>query len=330
MVTVLWSDPFPVRAITATLKRCAYVMIPVSVLFCKYYENWGRAFDSWGNSGYTGVTTDKNMFGYLLFAFGLLFAAGFMARVAQSRDERKRGRIDQMINILFLSMIGWLLPIANSKTALLSLVAGSAIVVTSQFATVRRHLWAYTVAGVLVIAAADNLFSVKGTLLEASGRDESFTGRTGIWEAVLKEPINPVVGTGYGSFWTGERLERFWRMYPRTPLIQAHNGYIETYLNLGMVGLCLLAAVLLTGLRKFRGRVAASLLPSRPLNDRIFATFGIAFGVAYLLYNVTEATFQGMNFLFTIFLILAFGAPAGVGLPMPINRSYRDHAAKRL
>ena len=43
MVLVLLSDPFPARAITAAISRCAYVLIPLSVLFCKYYENLGRA-----------------------------------------------------------------------------------------------------------------------------------------------------------------------------------------------------------------------------------------------------------------------------------------------
>ncbi len=79
MILVLWSDPFPVRAITAAIKRCAYVLIPLSVLFCKYYEDLGRTFDGWGHSAYTGVTMDKNMFGYLLFAFGLYFVAAFMS-----------------------------------------------------------------------------------------------------------------------------------------------------------------------------------------------------------------------------------------------------------
>jgi hypothetical protein len=36
----------------------------------------------------------------------------------------------------------------------------------------------------------------------------------------------------------------------------------------------------------------------------------LAYAVSYLLYNVTEATFQGLNFLFLIFLMLAFRSSA--------------------
>jgi O-antigen ligase len=126
----------------------------------------------------------------------------------------------------------------------------------------------------------------------------------------LREPINPLIGVGYASFWLGERLTRFWAMYPTSPPIEAHNGYLEVYLNLGLIGVCLIAGVLWRGLRTMRSRLAASLFPSmsETHNDRIFGTFGMAYGAAYLLYNVSEATFQGLNTLFVIFLILAFNS----------------------
>lgn len=306
MVLVLWSDPFPARAITAAIKRCAYVLVPLSILFCKYYENLGRAFDAWGRSYYTGVTLDKNMFGYLLFAFGLFFVAAFMSRRSPNRDERNRLRSEQLINILFLAMIGWLLPIANSKTATLALTAGIAVIVASRFAAVRRHFWPYALAAILLVMVFDQVFSLQSDLIEASGRDSTFTGRTGLWETLLQEPINPLVGVGYASFWLGDRLRKFWAMYPTSPPIQAHNGYLEVYLNLGLIGVCLIAAVLWAGLRKTRSRMTTSLFMSETYDDRVFRTFGTAYIVAYLLYNITEATFQGMNFLFVIFLILAF------------------------
>jgi O-antigen ligase len=306
MVIVLWSDPFPVRAITAAIKRCAYVMIPLSILFCKYYENLGRTFDPWGNFGYTGVTMDKNMLVYLLFAFGLFFVAAFMSRRDPHRDESNHVRSDQVINILFLAMIGWLLAIANSKTATLALTAGIAVIAASRLATVRRHFWYYALAAKLLVTVSDELLSVKSAVLEASGRDATLTGRTGLWETLLQEPINPLIVVGYASFWLGERLTRFWAMYPHSPVIEAHNGYLEVYLNLGLIGVCLIAGVLWRGLRMMQSRVAVSLSMSETHNDRIFGTFGMAYGAAYLFYNVTEATFQGLNPLFVIFLVLAF------------------------
>jgi exopolysaccharide production protein ExoQ len=305
MILVLWSDPFPVRAITAAIKRCAYVLVPLSILFCKYYGDLGRSFDPWGRAFYTGVTMDKNMFGYLLFAFGLFFVAAFMSRRDPLSDEPNRGRSDQVINILFLAMIGWLLPIANSQTATVALTAGTAVIVALRLTTVRRHFWSYALVVCLLVIVSEEVLSIKDAVLEAFGRDATLTGRTGLWETLLREPIDPLIGVGYASFWLGERLTRFWAMYPTSPPIEAHNGYLEVYLNLGLIGVCLVGGVLWSGLRTMRGRIGASVSVGETHDDRIFGTFGIAYGVAYLIYNYSEATFQGLNFLFVMFLLCA-------------------------
>ena len=87
MVFILFSDPYPVRAITAAIKRSGYVLIPLSLLFVKCYQDWGRIIDNWGHSYYTGVTLDKNMFGYLLFAYGLFFASALVHAFRQDASS---------------------------------------------------------------------------------------------------------------------------------------------------------------------------------------------------------------------------------------------------
>jgi exopolysaccharide production protein ExoQ len=306
MVFVLLSDPYPVRAITAAIKRSGYVLIPLSLLFIKYYQDWGRTFDDWGNSGYTGVTLDKNTFGNLLFAYGLFFASELVCGFRQDTSRRIMSRSDLVPCAVLLAMVAWLTPVANSKTSLFALVCGMAVILVLQFAKVKRHLWSFLIATVIVAAIANALFAVNSAVLEASGRDASLTGRTGIWQTVLNEPINPVFGTGYTAFWLGERLERIWALYPRTRLLQAHNGYIEVYLNLGVVGLALLGGVLWTGLRNARRRLLAAQYAIGNLDDSVFRTLGVAYILAYLVYNITEATFVGLSILFIIFLLLAF------------------------
>jgi exopolysaccharide production protein ExoQ len=306
MVFVLCSDPYPVRAITATIKRSGYILIPLSVLFCKYYQDLGRVMDDWGESYYTGVTLDKNMFGYLLFAYGLFFASGVVRAVRQDSSSRTTTRTNLMCWSLLLAMVAWLIPLANSKTSLFALVIGITTILALQVSMVKRHLWSFLVATVIIAAISNELFSVKGAVLEAAGRDASLTGRTGIWQTVLSEPINPLFGTGYASFWVGERLQRIWDLYPRTPLLQAHNGYIEVYLNLGVVGAALLGGVLWRALRNARRRLLAVHYTTGNLDESIFQTFGMAYILAYLFYNMTEATFMGLNFLFIVFLLHAF------------------------
>lgn len=306
MVFVLLSDPYPVRAITAAIKRAGYILIPLSFLFCKYYDDMGRVVDDWGHSYYTGVTLDKNMFGYLLFAYALFFAAGLVCAFRQESSSRAARRTELACYALLLAMVAWLTPLANSKTSLVALVIGLAVILAVQFPQIKRNLWSFLIATVLIAAIANMFFSIQGAVLEASGRDATLTGRTEIWKTVLNEPNNPLLGTGYASFWLGERLNRIWALYPRTPLLQAHNGYIEVYLNLGMVGVTLLGALLWTGLRNAGRRLGLAHDTTGNGDDRLFETFAIAYILAYLVYNITEATFQGLNFLFVIFLLVAF------------------------
>ena len=61
-------------------------------------------------------------------------------------------------------------------------------------------------------------------------RDTTLTGRTNMWADLLKEAINPILGAGYQSFWLGPGAERIWAKYYFHPT-QAHNGYLEVYLN---------------------------------------------------------------------------------------------------
>src|SRR5438132_7582200 len=61
MVLIILTEPNPDQAVKTLLKRCAYVVVPVSILFIKYYPELGRSFDPWtGEPTNTGITTDKN------------------------------------------------------------------------------------------------------------------------------------------------------------------------------------------------------------------------------------------------------------------------------
>src|SRR5205809_4145533 len=139
MVFVLLSDLYPVRAITATIRRSGYILIPLSVLLIKYYEGMGRVVDDWGQSYYTGVTLDKNMFGYLLFAYGLFFVTELVHAFRQDSSGRAAKRTDLVFCVLLVAMVVWLIPLANSKTSLFALVTGIAVIVGLQFPKIKRH-----------------------------------------------------------------------------------------------------------------------------------------------------------------------------------------------
>jgi hypothetical protein len=116
-----------------------------------------------------------------------------------------------------------------------------------------------------------------------------------IWTDLLTYPINPVLGAGFESFWLGERLEVLWEKW-WWQTNQAHNGYIEIYLKLGLVGLVMLGGWIISGFRNAKYEL---------LQDSGFGRLRIAFWAVILVYNYTEATFKAVSFVWTIFHIIS-------------------------
>jgi O-antigen ligase len=111
-------------------------------------------------------------------------------------------------------------------------------------------------------------------------------------------PINPLLGAGYQSFWLGRHTERLWEVYTFKP-IQAHNGYLETYLNGGLAGLTLLLGMFLATGRR---------LGSEMLSGSAFATLRFNFFIVVLVYNWTEAMFSILSPLWLLLLLAAMDA----------------------
>jgi O-antigen ligase len=85
-------------------------------------------------------------------------------------------------------------------------------------------------------------------------------------------------------------------------LVSAHNGYVEVYLDIGLVGLCLLVLVLISGYR----RAGEAFRRNRELCALI-----LAYLVTGVFYNITEAGFRLMSPSW-IFPLLAVVSATGV------------------
>jgi O-antigen ligase len=125
------------------------------------------------------------------------------------------------------------------------------------------------------------------------------TDRTLLWRDLLREPINPLLGAGFESFWLGERIREIWLKWTFGPN-QAHNGYLETYLNIGLIGLFMLIGLLVATYAKARRDL---------IQDFEWGRFRLGFLAASILYNWTEAAFKTVGFLFFLFYIIAIDLP---------------------
>jgi exopolysaccharide production protein ExoQ len=295
MALIILTDPNPSNALRTVLRRCAYLLMPTSVLFIKYYPEYGRAFSAWTGEGYNqGVATHKNMLGSLCIIFGMFFFWNLVT--PQPGLDRKSRRRDVLVSVGFLGMIAWLLHASNSATSIVVTVIGViTIALLGLRALNKRFVGVYLMIAVIVVGLAEYLFDVRAGVIEFFGRDPTLTDRTEIWEDAIPLVPNPLLGAGFEGFWLGARLDILWESWPWQPL-QAHNGYIETYLNLGYVGLFLLIGIIFSVFRKINRDL---------ITNFELARLRLAFLIVIVVYNYTEAAFLALHPIWTIFYIIA-------------------------
>jgi O-antigen ligase len=293
MVMVLLTEPDPAEAFIRLMKRCAYVLVPVSILLIKYFPAWGRGFDEWtGAASNTGVTTDKNELGFDCLIFGFFFFWHLLQVWQRENGNTKRSEL--FLCAFFLCMIFWLLKMAHSSTSLASLLVGIAMVLFLGLRFVnKKHIGFYVATAIVLVLFAQFAFGIVDAGIGMLGKDPTLTGRTDLWKILLASKINPLIGAGFESFWLGERREKLWDIYWWHPN-EAHNGYLETYLNLGLIGLALMLLLFL--FVYFKG--------CKMLFENFeFARFQLGFLVAFVFYNWTEAAFKALHPLCFIFFI---------------------------
>jgi exopolysaccharide production protein ExoQ len=295
-VLVVLSDPRPLEAVRTLLRRLYYLLVPLSIVFVKYYPNLGKTFSEWGSQEYTGVSTSKNMLGVLCLVSGIFFFWDTVTRWPQRRDKQVKWVI--FLNVLFIGMALYLLNLSGSKTSTVCLALGCLMIAAAHCSFGRRHLgWVKALAPlVFVLYLILTIgFGMGAQLSEAVGGSANMSDRTHIWQVLLSVPINPVLGTGYQSFWLGSRVQWVWARLDGDNVLEAHNGYLQIYLDLGLIGLFLFCTFLISTYRKICERLDA-LTP--------LGSLGLGLWSLLLLYNVTEASFE-VNLLLVTFLLAA-------------------------
>ncbi len=196
-----------------------------------------------------------------------------------------------------------LLFVANSKTALgLALIVPCLAGLTLMTARSMRISPAILLLSIPVCYAV--LSSVSGLNMNRVSYwlfgDSTFTGRTTIWDFANYEIARkPLLGWGYQSFWL---------VGPGAPSVveapgwvktmpNAHNGYVDTKLEMGYVGLALLVSFIFATLHAI-GRVAAGAF------GRAWLLLSLA--IYIILYNFLESLWmRGFEFLWVVFAIVA-------------------------
>lgn len=301
MVLIVVTDADPGAAIKRLLSRVGLILLPASVLLIKYFPVLGRAYTpefGYWQQMYIGVAATKNSLGELALIFGLgatwQFTELFHDKSALNRSRRL------CVQATILAIVLWIFWTADSITSLSCFVLGVALLLITASERFRRPalthilILAMLTGSALVIFVAPNFVSILG-------RDPTLTGRTQIWSAVLDMPVNRWIGTGFESFWLGDRMQRIWNLWWWHPN-EAHNGYIEVLLNLGWTGISLLTVLLIAGYRKIVSRLC----------DASLARLELTYVLVAIVYSFTEAGFRMLS-LTWVFLLLAV---TSAGIPV--------------
>src|SRR6266498_3778997 len=300
MALVLLTEPEPDEALTRLMKRSAYVLLTLSILAIKYYPDIGRKFDEWtGLPANVGITQSKNMLGCGCLILGFFFVWYFLKTW---RAEKSRARRDELRLLgVLLFMVGYLLRKSHDATATLCLLIAIAVMfVVGRRWVNKKMIGTYVLVALVGLVMAELAFGLFERVGDLTGHQSTLMGRMELWRQCLAVDTNPIFGVGFESFWLGDRLHLLREGRPWQPN-EAHNGYLETYLNLGIVGLFMLFGLLIATFRKIR----LDLL----FGNTNWARFELGFLAAIVFYNLTEATFKGLSLPWFVFFIIALKYP---------------------
>jgi O-antigen ligase len=232
-------------------------------------------------------------------SLGSAMAIGFLAALLLLRFTRP-------IRFRYMLFAGFMLSLvylSDSTTSLVICLVSPLLLWGAQIivAPSPRILWrrvGLTLSAAILVAVL--FFHFEG-VTNAFGRDETFTGRTAIWALVMQAILDrPLLGYGYEAFWqsyegpSGET----WKLFGQ-PFSNAHNGFLEMWLGVGLLGLVAVSLAIAVLFRwAFRGMSRRFCLDTGC--PGIFLFF-------LLLSNLTEATLLKANMLGTILLLTIVG-----------------------
>jgi O-antigen ligase len=154
---------------------------------------------------------------------------------------------------------------------------------------------AFTFLCILAIPSIAWLAENSTTILHFLGRDTNLTGRLPLWSVVMQEiSSRPFFGFGYGAFWTTGEADQVRAAIGWNPP-NAHNGFLEILLGVGLVG----GAFVLFGLIR---NLSLALRAAR-VGEDVSDSWPLFFLIFLLLYSITESSLLSANSILTVLFV---------------------------
>jgi O-antigen ligase len=198
----------------------------------------------------------------------------------------------------------------SSAALALVLLSGGVALWNNAFGTLRSPAGqaGYIGSSVLLVATGVTVFTAQVDLLTSLlGRSATLSGRTDIWASAWDAAsTRPLHGYGFGGVWGSDvpPTDEIWRQL-RFEAFHAHNGYLDLFLQVGLIGIAL-----------FLVAVGATL--ARTLQERTPGAgwaAAITFVLAVNAIGESGPFFGGGFLLLALFAVAAAQAPVREGTP---------------
>jgi exopolysaccharide production protein ExoQ len=189
-----------------------------------------------------GIVANRNLLGFVALLAVIVFAVQVQSRTV------KRGWGGTWLAVAVLT-----LALTRSATVV---AAAAVVLVALLFALWTRKVGplgrrsVYVTAAASVVAAVGAIVALTPQLLTALGKSDDLTGRFDIWRSVIElAGQRPAFGWGWVSYWA-PWVEPFNDLAVRKGVeyLQAHNAWLDVWLQLGVAGLIAFGALALSTL----------------------------------------------------------------------------------
>jgi O-antigen ligase len=299
MTFMVFSERDPKRAIITMLRRVSYILIPFSLLVIKYFPEYGVNYGRFsGDKMWIGVALQKNGLTRLCIIVMVFLCWTFLRRKQGANTAVTKYQTILEISLFFMALFLLMGPnrtLTYSATSILSLFAGAltfGVIYWMRNRGIKFLAFPLKAIVVLIIIYGTiTPFLGRLSIIDVSSivsREKTLTGRDTTWALLVPLALKrPVMGHGFGGFWTTEmRLSTD---------AHAHNGYLEVLLNTGFVGLLLAALFLLSSSQKAKLMLA---------HDFEWGTLFVCYLIMLLSNNIAEVSLDSLASSFTALILI--------------------------
>ncbi|TFD32746.1 O-antigen ligase domain-containing protein [Cryobacterium sp. TMT1-62] len=189
-----------------------------------------------------GIVANRNLLGFVALMAVIVFAVQLAA-----------GTVSRNWGLAWLGLGVLMLLLTRSATVTLAAAAVAAALLFALWARRRPpegRRPVYLVAAASVVVGGVGLVALTPQLLALLGKSADLTGRLDIWRSVAGLAAErPVFGWGWVSYWA-PWVEPFEGLAVRRGVVylQAHNAWLDVWLQLGVLGLIIFAAAVFSTL----------------------------------------------------------------------------------